>query len=57
MGNKALAARLKLGLTLIAMNDQPGGMAALKALVQSAPNSDEALIARDRLAKLQAPPS
>lgn len=55
MGNKALAARLKLGLTLVAMDDTAGGIAALKSLVQAAPNSDEALIARDRLAKLQAP--
>jgi hypothetical protein len=31
------------------------GIATLKALIAASPNSDEAMIARDRLAKLQAP--
>ena len=53
--NKLLAARLKLGLTLVALGDAQRGAAELKALVQAAPNSDEALIARDRLSRLQTP--
>lgn len=53
--NKILAARLKLGLTLVALGDAQRGAAELKALIQAAPNSDEALIARDRLSRLQSP--
>lgn len=52
---KVLGARLKLGLTLIALGDAQRGAAELKALIQAAPNSDEALIAKDRLARLQSP--
>lgn len=54
-GNKVLAAKLKLGLTHLALGETAQGTAVLKALVQAAPNSDEALIARDRLSRLQAP--
>lgn len=54
-GNKVLAARLKLGLTHLALGETGQGIAVLKALVQAAPDSDEALIARDRLSRLQAP--
>lgn len=52
---KVLAARLKLGLTFMALGDPQRGAAELKALIQAAPNSDEALIAKDRLSRLQSP--
>lgn len=50
--NKLLAARLKLGLTHLALGETDQGTAVLKSLIQAAPNSDEALIAKDRLSRL-----
>lgn len=52
---KTQAASLKLGLSHLALDETAQGIAVLKKLIQEAPNSDEALIARDRLARLQAP--
>jgi len=54
-GGKVLAARLKLGLTFMALGDAQRGAAELRALIQAAPNSDEALIAKDRLSRSQSP--
>ncbi len=53
--NKVLAASLKLGLTHLSLDETAQGVTVLKELIKAAPNSDEALIARDRLARLQAP--
>ncbi|MEJ2368597.1 MAG: tetratricopeptide repeat protein [Acidobacteriota bacterium] len=53
--NKALPARLKIGLTRLTMGDTAQGVVALKSLIKDAPDSHEAGIAKDRLSKLDAP--
>ncbi len=50
---KVLAARLKLGFSHLALDETAQGMTALRLLIQSAPDSDEAAIARERLARIQ----
>ncbi|MEW6757966.1 MAG: tetratricopeptide repeat protein [Acidobacteriota bacterium] len=50
---KVLAARLKLGFSHLALDETAQGMTALRLLIQSAPDSGEAAIARERLARIQ----
>lgn len=52
---KILAARLKLGMAHLAMNDAAQGVAILTALIHDAPRSNEALIAEAQLRKLLSP--
>lgn len=54
-GSKADAARLKLGLTHLALDETAQGVVALKDLLKKSPDSPEAQIARERLKKLQSP--
>jgi tol-pal system protein YbgF len=51
-GNKAAAAELKKGLSLIELGQQQAGIASLRHVIQRYPKSNEALQARDRLRKL-----
>ena len=51
-GNKAAAAELKKGLSLIELGQQEAGIASLRHVIQRYPKSNEALQARDRLRKL-----
>jgi len=56
-GNKAAAADLKKGLSLIELGQKEDGIALLKHVVQRYPRSNEALQARERLRKLAFPAS
>ncbi len=51
-GNKTAAAHLKKGLALIEMKDRDAGARELRELVRRFPSSDEARIARARLAQI-----
>jgi tol-pal system protein YbgF len=51
-GNKAAAAELKKGLSLIELGQQEAGIASLRHVIQRYPKSNEALQARERLRKL-----
>lgn len=50
---RAPAAKLKLAFSHFALHETAQGIAVLKALIQDNPNSDEALMAKDRLDKIQ----
>lgn len=52
---KVPAARLKLGFTHLALDETAQGVTALKILVQTAPESEEAALAKERLKRLQEP--
>jgi len=54
-GNKAPAADLKKGLSLIELGQKEDGIAELKHVVQRYPHSNEAMQARERLRKLAFP--
>jgi tol-pal system protein YbgF len=54
-GNKAPAADLKKGLSLIELGQKEDGIAELKHVVQRYPTSNEAMQARERLRKLAFP--
>ncbi len=58
-GNKAAAAQLKKGFSLLAMDEKTAGIRELRSLVQRFPDSHEADLARQRLKKLgiAAPPA
>jgi tol-pal system protein YbgF len=51
-GNKAAAAQLKKGFSLLAMEQKTAGIKELRSLVQRFPDSPEADLARQRLKKL-----
>jgi tol-pal system protein YbgF len=51
-GNKAPAAQLKKGLSLLALDQKSAGIRELRSLVQRFPDSHEADLARQRLKKL-----
>src|SRR5271165_2972671 len=51
-GNKAAAAQLKKGFSLIELGKQDDGVAELRHVIQRYPRSPEALQARERLRKL-----
>lgn len=54
-GNKAPAAQLKKGLSLIELGQKQEGAAELRHVIQRYPQSNEAVQARDRLRKLGMP--
>jgi tol-pal system protein YbgF len=54
-GNKAAAADLKKGLSLVELGQKEDGIAELKHVVQRYPHSNEALQAREKLRKLAFP--
>lgn len=56
-GNKAAAANLKKGLSLIELGQKEDGIEILKHVVQRYPRSNEAVQARDKLRKLAFPAS
>ncbi len=56
-GNKAAAADLKKGLSLIELGQKEDGIAMLKHVVQRYPRSNEAIQAREKLRKLAFPAS
>lgn len=51
-GNKAAAAQLKKGFSLLALDEKTAGVRELRSLVQRFPDSHEADLARQRLKKL-----
>jgi tol-pal system protein YbgF len=51
-GNKAAAAELKKGLSLLELGQKDEGVSALRHVIQRYPKSNEALQARERLRKL-----
>jgi TolA-binding protein len=51
-GNKAAAAQLKKGLSLIELGQKDQGISELRRVIQRYPRSSEALQARERLRKL-----
>jgi tol-pal system protein YbgF len=51
-GNKAAAAQLKKGFSLLALNEKTAGIRELRSLVQRFHDSQEATLARQRLKKL-----
>jgi tol-pal system protein YbgF len=51
-GNKAAAAQLKKGFSLLALDQKTAGIRELRSLVQRFPDSHEAELARQRLKKL-----
>jgi tol-pal system protein YbgF len=51
-GNKAAAAQLKKGFSLLALDEKTAGIRELRSLVQRFPDSHEADLARQRLKKL-----
>lgn len=53
-GNKASAAELKKGFSLLELGQKDDGIAALRHVIQRYPKSNEALQARERLQKLGA---
>jgi tol-pal system protein YbgF len=53
-GNKAAAAQLKKGYSLLELGDRPGGVRELNSLVARYPKTSEAAQAKQRLAQLNA---
>jgi tol-pal system protein YbgF len=51
-GNKAAAAQLKKGFSLLAVDQKTAGIRELKSVIQRFPDSSEAEMARQRLKKL-----
>ena len=51
-GNKAAAAQLKKGYSLLALDQKTAGIRELRSLIQRFPESPEAELARQRLKKL-----
>jgi len=51
-GNKAAAAQLKKGFSLLALDEKTAGIRELRSLIQRLPDSPEAELARQRLRKL-----
>ena len=51
-GNKAAAAQLKKGFSLLALDQKTAGIRELRSLIQRFPDSHEAELARQRLKKL-----
>ena len=51
-GNKAAAAQLKKGFSLLALDEKTAGIRELRSLIQRFPESSEAELARQRLRKL-----
>ena len=51
-GNKAAAAQLKKGFSLIELGQKNEGVSELRKVIQRYPRSSEALQARERLKKL-----
>ena len=57
-GNKAAAAQLKKGFSLLSLEEKTAGVRELRSLIQRFPDSHESELARQRLKKLGiAPPA